>query len=331
MIPCNEPGLGDRLQGVRYEKSAVVLGVVAATLLAGCASEPVARDPAAAPGTSSAIEVRPAAPAPDGERPPRLVVYGDGGPVSVDPTSSCWSGTCADGAYLPATWPHVSGVSLPIGVAADTSLFVEMRSLDRRCTTSESAHLTTDHEGHATLEPLGPPGRYEVSVSVQRPGGGDASYELVWNSPAEGSPPPARAEMGFLAAHADGGRVMAFGLSVETWGIRGADLTGMTAAVTAADGSTVTLPTPPRTAGRDRTGCPPASVTYEGAATDLAPVPGLGPGPYTYRVTLTIAGRQYVGTGVWPRDEDPYDQPYVPLAFVPPLPRWPAWADRRAG
>lgn len=322
MIPCNEPGAGGRLQDVRYTKSAVVLGVIALTLLAGCASEPVARDPAAAAGapTSPATKVLPVAPALDMDKPPRLVVYGDGAPVSVDATSFCWGGGCADGAYLPGRWPHVSGASLPITVAPDVSVYVAMRSLDRGCTTSDSAYLTSDHQGRAVLEPFGPPGRYEVSVSIQRPGGGDASYELVWKTSAAGSPPAARAEMGLLAAHADDGHLMAFGPSVETWGVRAADLTGVTATVTAADGSAYTLPPLKRTADRDRPGCPPASVTYQGSDADGTPALGLGPGPYTYRVTLTIDGKRYVGTGVWPRDENRYDHPYVPLTFQPPLP-----------
>ena len=48
----------------------------------------------------------------------------------------------------------------------------------------------------------------------------------------------------------------------------------------------------------------------------------LGPAQFDYLAEVTIDGTTYVGTAVWPRDEDPEQAPYATLTFEPPLPAY---------
>ncbi|HEV2760758.1 MAG TPA: hypothetical protein VGV86_14455, partial [Acidimicrobiales bacterium] len=65
---------------------------------------------------------------------------------------------------------------------------------------------------------------------------------------------------------------------------------------------------------------PEGSLFLRSDGDDGRAVAALGPPPLRYEVTLSLQGRLYRGTGVWPQDEIHDCSPCTRLRFDPPLP-----------
>jgi hypothetical protein len=94
--------------------------------------------------------------------------------------------------------------------------------------------------------------------------------------------------------------------------------------VTAANGRSTTVPVALNDGdGEAGAGCYDAgSLSFRAPDEAGRAAAALGPAPFDYRVDLTLDGRKYVGTAVWPRDEDPDQAPGVPLTWSPELPAY---------
>jgi hypothetical protein len=256
----------------------------------------------------------------------------------LKPGTYCWMGPperdglkhgkCADG-----YWPTKSLER--IGSPASVDFWFGVEGWDFQATFTElgvdcprhhtvQAVRTGDHSFR--IDPAGLAGRYRVNLfGTGRQG--DVSTDFVWTTPTDGPTNPTTASMSLIAG--EPGELVSYGLTVGVGNLafqpREADAE---VTVTAANGRSMVLGTQ-----RDDLPAPDAdvkegacdakgSVSFRGGDDEARQAAQLGPLPFTYRVRLTLDSRRYVGTAVWPRDEQPDMAPNTVLTFDPPLPAY---------
>ena len=320
-----------RLSVVRRLATCVVIAVASLLAACGTASGPSDEETTGggpAPSASSPAQgLPPSSRVEPGDQPPEPQVLTRTGWMPVDVTSTCWehedTAFCADGIAAP---PYVTAVpgadatfAFPIEGWTFTALAQPLVSPDAQldpCTRFVDMTVTTSGSAfQAAVD--GPAGRYLVHLNGQGPQG-SVSSSFAWTFTVSRQTPPATGHLALLTDH--DGELDSYGVEV---GIRGLDSgypdATATATVTAVDGSS-------RTYGpyrdRDRNRCDDGSIFITSPRSEPEPSPDLGPGPYQYRVELFLAGRTYIGTAVWPRDERPDEAPNTDLVFAPPLPRY---------
>lgn len=251
--------------------------------------------------------------------------------VELRPWTYCWNGPpsaegtssaiCADGA--PAKVSELDDVGDPGSV----SFWFGMPRWDFQATFSEiGADCPRGHTVDATaigdhsfrLDPAGPPGRYQVDL-FGRGNAGDVSASFVWTTPQAGPIEQPEAYIALVAGQDD--QLTSYGLEV---GVQDLGFqprrAGVRVTATTANGQSMTL-------DAQREGHPgdcyeQGTVFFDGDEAEALEVAELGPAPFTYEVTFTFDGQQYVGTAVWPRDEKRDEAPNTTLSFDPPLPAY---------
>jgi hypothetical protein len=168
-------------------------------------------------------------------------------------------------------------------------------------------------DGWYSVRASGPAAHYAIELFAQ--GGGDMIGSLRWRTPAAGPMPAPSARLALIADNDGEPDSYGLELAVEDLAETPADVSAEIE-VTAANGRSVTFAAV-KSAGR----CQSAGDLYFDRPDDLAKqAAGLGDFPFTTTVTLTLDGRTYVATAVYPDDEIEGNEPSVALEFVPELP-----------
>jgi hypothetical protein len=344
--PATPPGFDDVLERRRHRRRrrrAVLAGAAATLMVIGGTttaalwrSDPGnSASPGPVPTTSSTNDGEPGSAAPEptytwSDEPSPVVLRLADGDVELQPWTYCWSGppradgsssgVCVDGA------PRKTSELDQVGRVGSVDFWFGMPGWDFEATFSElgvdcprrhtvEASATGDHTFR--LDPAGPAGRYQVDL-FGRGDGGDVITSFVWTTPKAG---PIEQPEGYIALVSDADdQLTSYGLeiSVEDLGFQPRQVEARVTA-TAANGRSMTLD-----AERDGDACyERGSLFFRGEDAAAGEVAQLGPAPFTYEVVFTFDGREYVGTGVWPRDEKRDLAPYTTLTFEPPLPAQP--------
>lgn len=259
-------------------------------------------------------------------RPPDVVVHGGGRTLRLRPYTFSWGHGSADG-FPPA---HPADIGTPRSVTVDLpgegwsvyGNFGPPRQPDpagtpfsTQCGRLFSRQLATNASHRLVIRPRGPAGTYEVNVHLnstrQREG---RSVTFRWTTPVSGPVNHPRSETAILANH--DGRVDSYGVefSASDLAFTPKDATAAIT-VTAANGRSTTIPLI-----RNMASCTEGTVSFAGTKEAGMTAARLGPKPFRYDVELKMDGVRYQAHAVWPRDEQPDNEPNVGLRFTPALP-----------
>jgi len=167
--------------------------------------------------------------------------------------------------------------------------------------------------GWYSVRPFGPAAYYDIELFAQ--GGGDMIGVLRWRTPADGPMPEPSARLALIADN--DGEPDSYGLELAIDNLaENPTRASAEIEVTAGNGRSMTL-----RARESRDSCRSAEDLYfdhpDGPAKAAAQ---LGDFPFTTDVTLTLDGRTYRATAVYPDDEIEGNGPSVALQFIPKLP-----------
>ena len=250
-----------------------------------------------------------------------MVLHLDGRTERLAPWAYCYSspegqGRCVDGAprepFVDVGSRRVVSFAFPAEGWTFQATFTPLA--EDRCERS----LTTDvtRTGTYTYEvPLtGPAGDYQVDL-FGRGDQGSVVTTFRWATREGGPVPPVGAYLGVASGEPREPTFYRPEMGLENL----ADLSERPSAavtVTAANGRSLTMPR----LLADPSCFSEGQVWFRGRERASAGVGDLGPPPYQYTVDLVLDGARYEGRGVWPRDEQNGNEPYVTLQFSPPLP-----------
>jgi hypothetical protein len=277
------------------------------------------------PTTVPMVAMAPATPL---SRPPDVVLRAGGAETVLRNWSSCWSSGnttgCADG-HPPDVAPDI-GAPPEVEVAFDAPGWrfqATAMPTGNTCTgRQEAADLVATGPTTHRLLPMGKAGDYTITLTGRSTDAatnkGDVATTFRWHTPRNGPSEPPSATMSLLATPAEikaslGAELTAVSLGVST---TAADVSA-TAVVTAATGAAMTVEFHPH----PQLECvPDGSLFLRSDGEDGRRLTALGPAPFRYDVTLTIAGTRYRGTGTWPQDVIHDCSPCTTLRWDPPLP-----------
>ena len=305
----------------------ILLAVSTMLLLAACGQEgPTAVDPPSATPSGPAPTATTTAGVRHSESvgPPPFRVRYDRQELVLHPHTSCYDG-CVDG---------VDSDPPDIGSPAEIQVYVPVEefelsvhareltspprpdepSFDATCG-GRSFEMPVEDlgDGWYSVRASGPAAHYDVELFAQ--GGGDMIGSLRWRTPATGPMPDPSARLALIADNDGEPDSYGLELAVEDLVETPTDVSAEIE-VTAANGRSVTFAAEP---SADR--CRSVGDLYFDRPDDLAKqAAGLGDFPFTTTVTLTLDGRTYVATAVYPDDEIEGNEPSVALEFVPELP-----------
>ena len=303
---------------------AAILVMTALLTVAGCAGSDAVRD--VQPSAPTATQ-RPEPTYEWSKRPSPVVLRLSVRDVELKPWSYCWDGPpnregiaqaiCADG------WAQTSdldGVGSPTSVdfwfgVEDWDFQATFTELGVDCPRQNTVQAIRTGDQTFRLDPAGPPGRYRVDL-FGRGRQGSVSTSFLWTTPTDGPTEQAAAYIALVSG--DGDQLYAYQLEV---GVQDLAFQPQEADVevtaTAANGRSMTLAAELEDPGECYA---EGSLFFRGEQNPARQVAQLGPPPFSYEVLLTLDGKQYVGTAVWPRDEKKYQAPNTTLTFDPPLP-----------
>ena len=169
------------------------------------------------------------------------------------------------------------------------------------------------------LDPAGVAGRYRVDL-FGRGRHGSVSTSFLWTTSTDGPTDQPTADIALMSG--DGDELWAYQLEVGVQDLafqpREADAE---VTVTATNGRSMIL----GTELDDHANCYAEGSLFFRGELDPAQQPApLGPAPFTYKVLLTLDGKRFLATAVWPRDEKTDEAPNTVLTFDPPLPAYTA-------
>jgi hypothetical protein len=308
----------------------ILLVVSTMLLLAACGREgltavdpPSATPSGPAPTATITAGVRHDVTGPDG--PPPFRVRYDRQELVLNPHTYCYANGCVDGVV--ASPPDIgSPAEIHIYVPVEEfALSVHARELTRpprpddpsfnaTCGGRSFAMPVEDlGDGWYSVSASGPAALYDIELFAQ--GGGDMIGRLRWRTPGAGPMPDPSARLALIADHDGEPDSYGLELAVEDLAETPTDVSAEIE-VTAANGRSMTFAAE-QSAGR----CPSVGDLYFDRPDDLAKqAAGLGGFPFTTTVTLTLDGRTYVATAVYPDDEIAGNEPSVALEFAPELP-----------
>lgn len=260
----------------------------------------------------------------NGTSAPPVVLQLDGREVWLRPWTSCFSGPpddsgisqvqCSDGIPQPpfedAGDRESVTFSFPIKGWRFEATFHASGGGDCARTFTVPVRKTGDYTFE--IPSAGPAGAYDVNVFGRGPGG-DVITTFAWTTSAAGEIPEPSGYLGLVSNQDDG--YVAYGLEMSVMDLASTPRqASLTVTVTAANGAARSYG--PLAPDRGCFGAGQVVFTQQQGSTEPFE---LGPAPFTYRAEVTLDGTTYVGTAVWPRDEN-NEPPYTDLTFDPPLP-----------
>jgi hypothetical protein len=277
-------------------------------LAAGCGSATVhgGTGPGGSRGSSGA----------DGpDAPPPVAIAYDGGSASLAPWTYCYVDGCADGA--PPEQPHFVGSPADVRVSYPLegwTFSADFTPAGDACGRHQQVELAPGPGGSTVVRPVGPAGRYDVTLAGAREGGGDLFTTFRWETPVGGELPEPTARAAVLADH--DGALDSYGVELALTNLETTPRRAeATVEVGDETGRTVTL------VPRRQRGCQPEGTVYwllgDRAAREATTLTG---DTFTYRVTVTLDGTEHVATATWPDEVIPDNEPSVALDFSPRLP-----------
>lgn len=259
------------------------------------------------------------------EQPPPFRVRYDGHELAIHPYTYCYDGGCVDG--FDADPPDIGSpgeirVHVPV---PEFELSVYARELTRKPRPDKpftdvtcggrSFEVPVEDlgDGWYAVRPFGPAAHYDIQLFAQ--GGGDMVASLRWRTPTDGPMPTPSARLALIADN--DGEPDSYGLELAVDDLAETPRTARAEIeVTAGDGRSMAI-----TAEQSKDPCRSAGDLYfdrpDKPAKEAAQ---LGDFPFTTTVTLTLDGRTYRATAVYPDDEIRGNEPSVALRFAPALP-----------
>jgi hypothetical protein len=265
------------------------------------------------------------------EKPSPVVLRLAGRDLELKPWSYCWTGPsnqkgvspgiCADG-Y--AQTKDLDGVGSPDSVdfwfgAENWGFQATFTELGVDCPRQHTMQTMRTGDQMFRVDPAGLAGRYRVDL-FGRGSQGSVSTSFVWTTPTDGPTDRPTAYIALISGDAD--KLWAYQLEVGVQDLafqpREADVE---VTVTAANGRSMIFDAEHEDHGK----CfAEGSLFFRGEQDPAQQAAQLGPPPFTYDVLLTLDGKRYHGTAVWPRDEKTEEAPNTVLTFDPPLPAYTA-------
>ena len=256
---------------------------------------------------------------PDLDRPPDIVVRGGGEALTLRPYTFCWGNGCADG-MPPDPLPDI-GAQPELTVEfleEDWTFTASFQRAGDPCARTQTVELDRASSTRHLLPPAGLAGTYDVGLFGRGPGG-DVAAEFRWTTGSDGEPPAPEALISVLAGH--DGEVDSYGVEMSVSNLaRSPDRARATVTVTAAGGGSLTFTPTPANPAPDGCGAVEGLLSWDGPDSRGQEATRLGEPPFTYTVDLVLDGVGYRATATWPDDVIPDYEPYVSLAFTPPLP-----------
>jgi hypothetical protein len=259
------------------------------------------------------------------EQPPPFRVRYNGHELAIHPHTYCYDSGCVDGFDANPTGigsPGEIQVYVPV---REFKLSVHARELTREPRTDHpyfnatcggrSFEMPAEDigDGWYSVRPFGPAAHYDIELFAH--GGGDMIGALRWRTPADGPLPEPSARLALIANN--DGKPDSYGLELaiddlaETPTRASAEIE-----VRAGNGRSRTL-----RAQQSKNSCRSAGDLYFDHPDKAAKAAAqLGDFPFTTTVTLTLDGRTYRATAVYPDDEIKGNEPSVSLHFIPKLP-----------
>ena len=287
--------------------------------LAGCGEE---QQPGTrifeATGTSSAEADGPY------QAPPPFRIYAGGKEFDAWQGSYCWKRVCPwvgppePGALPEAGSPDSVEFRFAVPETQFSATFLAIRD---GCRPRYEGTVVDLGDGRYSLAPVGPSGRYEVTVRAAAPEG-EAYGTFLWTTPVDGPLGGPLAEMSLVWKPR--GKIEGQGFSMRIEHLADSPRSvSATVTATASNGASMTFD-----AGRVREvgGCPQDGYAWfwEDKRRIADEVAALGPEPFRYDVELVLDGEAYSASATWPDDhvaDAAADDPgSVPLVFDPPLP-----------
>jgi hypothetical protein len=307
----------------------MLLAVTTVLLLAACGQEgltavapPSATPSGPAPTATTTAGVRHAVTGPDG--PPPFRVRYDRHELVLHPHTYCYGNGCVDGVV--AEPPDIgSPAEIQVYVPVEEfALSVHARELTGVTRPGEPSSAATCGgrsfempvedlgDGWYSVRAPGPAAHYDVELFAQ--GGGDMIGSLRWRTPTTGPMPEPSARLALIADH--DGEPDSYGLELAVEDLAETPTEVSAEIEVTANGRSMTF-----AAEQAADRCRSAGDLYFDRPDDLAKqAAGLGDFPFTTTVTLTLDGRTYVATAVYPDDEIEGNEPSVALEFAPELP-----------
>lgn len=242
------------------------------------------------------------------EAAPTYTVQGGENALTLPAWTFCTKTMCADG--MPPDPP--AGVGRPDQVRVGFSergwtLTAEFSPVGADCGRAYDLPLTRDGSDWV-LDPAGPAGTYDVTLSAHGNPHGDAVATFRWTTPVRGVLPPP--EAGLLTDH----------LELHVRNLATTPQQGrLTVTVTSATGQVSTVrPEHARPEEESGTCRPEGRIDFSPPGIEA---PDLGPYPRRYDVRLELDGRSYTAAATAPDGAPGVDgHPTAYLTFDPPLP-----------
>jgi hypothetical protein len=313
---------------LRHMLVRILLAVPTLLLAAACGQEglTVVDPPSSAPSGPTPTVTSTAGTrhdAPDG--PPPFRVRYDRRELVLHPHTSCYVNGCIDG--FDANPPEIGSPSeIQVYVPVqEFSLSVYARELTRPPRPDQPSFDATCGgrsfempvedlgDGWYSVRASGPAAHYDVELFAQ--GGGDMIGSLRWRTPSAGPMPEPSARLALIADNDGEPDSYGLELAVEDLAETPTDVTAEIE-VTAANGRAMTF-VAEQAAGPCRSA---GDLYFDRPDEPAKQAARLGDFPFTTTVTLTLDGRAYVATAVYPDDEIEGNEPSVALQFDPELP-----------
>lgn len=248
------------------------------------------------------------------DRPPPVVVRNGDTGLPLEAWTACYGNGCYDG--VPPQDPPVIGNPTEILVEFSESgweFTASVTPVGEECGRRQPEPLERIDATTHRLTPIGLADEYQVTLFDRGPSG-DLFVTFVWNTPPDGVMPVPKATASILADR--DGSVASYGVQILLWNLAAtpANAAGE-ASVTSVDGAGHTF-----SLAREEVGCDVGTVSLTAPVEEGLAADDLGDRPFIHTIVVESDGETYVGTGVWPDQEDPECAPCVPLQFTPPLP-----------
>ena len=249
--------------------------------------------------------------------------------LELKPSSYCWNGPpnrkgsspgmCISGSAQTkdlASAGSPDSVDFWFGVE-DWDFQASFTQLGADCPREHTVQATRTGDQTFRLEPAGLAGRYRVDL-FGRGQHGSVSTSFLWTTPTDGPIDQPTADIALISG--DSGELWAYQLEVGVQDLAFQPReTDVEVTVTAANGRSMILDAEQEGHGKCYA---EGSLFFRGEEDPAQQAAQLGPPPFTYHVQLSLDGKRYLGTAVWPRDEKPDEAPNTVLTFDPPLPAY---------